>query len=108
MNEGKYLTKVVAPLREVYMVFEFRQKDGEWQGFIEPAPEGQGLERVLFARTRLSEFRTDGDKLTCQFQMEVPFPGLVEVVGTVTEKTFIGQATIVEMGLKIPIAGEKM
>lgn len=108
MNEGKYLTKVIAPLREVYMVFDFRNKDGQWEGFIEPAPEGQGLERVLFAKTRLSEMQTDGDKVKCQFQMEVPFPGLVEVVGTVTEKNFVGQATLVEMGLKIPIAGEKM
>ena len=106
MNEGKYLTKVIAPLRQVYMVFEFRQKDGNWDCFIEPAPEG--VERVLFAKTRLSEFQVDGQKVSGQFQMEVPFPGLVTVKGSVTEDDFLGQATLVELGLSIPIAGKRM
>lgn len=103
MNQGTYVVKVVAPLKEVFIAFDFMENEA----FVQTAPESPDIERLIIVRTPLDNYEVTDTHVTGTFFMEVPFPGLVRVDGSFRGDDFTGKVTLVENGLFFPLVGKK-
>lgn len=91
MKDGKYLTKITTPLRSLHIIFEFKQRNGEWQGFVEPAEVDE--EPLRFARTPLSNLVIADGRVSFSFEFVTPIQAELVVDAMIGEDGFAGLAT---------------